>query len=142
MLASMARQIVSKLIEFVINPSAVRWLGTTLDGQTNCFKIDRICLSVANPSSLRWLGTTLDGQTDCFKMIEFVCPSSTGPQSSGLKLRSTARQISQKVQNLSVRGHTPPPPTDVTQSHKIMPKPWQPPSPFPPRDTIHPMRAC
>ena len=27
-----------------------------LDGQTDCFKIDRICLSVVNPSAVRWLG--------------------------------------------------------------------------------------
>jgi hypothetical protein len=50
---------------------AVRWLGTTLDGQTDCFKIDRICLSVVNPLSVRWLGTTLDGQIDCFKIDRF-----------------------------------------------------------------------
>jgi hypothetical protein len=52
----------------VVNPLSARLLGTTLDGQTDCFKIDRLCLSVVNPSSVRWLGTTLDGQTDCFKI--------------------------------------------------------------------------
>jgi hypothetical protein len=64
----------------VVNPSSVRWLGSTLDGQTDCFKIDRICLSVVNPSSVRWLGTTLYGQTDCFK-IDRICLSVVNPSS-------------------------------------------------------------
>jgi hypothetical protein len=47
--------------------SAVRWLGTTLDGQTDSVKKYRIRLSVVNLSAVRWLGTTLDGQTDSVK---------------------------------------------------------------------------
>jgi hypothetical protein len=85
-------------------PHAVRWLGTALDSQTDCFKIDRIRLSVVQRrltarqivskliefvclSSVRWLGTALDGQTDCVKTnriqnsSEFVCLSSTRPLS-------------------------------------------------------------
>ncbi len=61
------KEIGLKTKESVRNPSAVRWLGTVLDGQTDCFKTDRIRLSVVNPSAVRWLGTVLDGQTDCFK---------------------------------------------------------------------------
>jgi hypothetical protein len=47
-------------------------LGRALDGQTDCFKTNRIRLSVVSPGqpiprSVRWLGTVLDGQTDCVK---------------------------------------------------------------------------
>ena len=52
--------------------------GKTLDGQTDCFKIDRICLSGVNPSAVRWLGKTLDGQTNCFK-IDRICLSVVNP---------------------------------------------------------------
>ena len=34
-----------------------------LDGQTNSVKKNRIRLSVVIPSAVRWLGTALDGQT-------------------------------------------------------------------------------
>ena len=33
-------------------PSVVRWLGMTLDGQTDCVKTNRIRLSVVNPSAV------------------------------------------------------------------------------------------
>jgi hypothetical protein len=49
-------------------PSARRrWLGTALDGQTDCVKTYRNRQSVANPFAVCWLGTALDGQTDCVK---------------------------------------------------------------------------
>ena len=35
------------------NPSAVRWLGTALDGQTDSVKKNRIRLSVVHPSAVR-----------------------------------------------------------------------------------------
>ena len=41
-----------------------RWLGTALDGQTDCVKTNRIRLSVVNPSAVLWLGTTLNGRPD------------------------------------------------------------------------------
>ena len=41
-----------------------------LDGQTDLFKMKRICLSVVNPSAVRWLGTTLDGRPDRFSQEE------------------------------------------------------------------------
>ena len=47
-----------------------------LDCQTDCFKIDKICLSVVNPSSVRW---TLDGQTDCFKIDTLELRRATTP---------------------------------------------------------------
>ena len=70
-LRSTVRQIQSKSTEFVCLSSTrplSTWLGTALDGQTDCVKTNRIRLSVVNPSSaVRWLGTALDGQTDSVK---------------------------------------------------------------------------
>ena len=50
-----------------INPSAVRWLGTTFDSQTDSVKKYRIRLSVVNLSAVRLLEKSLDGQTDSLK---------------------------------------------------------------------------
>ena len=90
---STARQIVSKLTDFVCPSSA------------DCFKTNRIRLSVINPSAVRWLGTVLDGQTDCFKTnrirLSVINPSTV--RWLDMVRRSTARQISQKGQNSSVR---------------------------------------
>jgi hypothetical protein len=51
----------NRICLYVVNPSAVCWLGTALDGQTDSFKKNRIRLSVVNPSAVCWLGTALDG---------------------------------------------------------------------------------
>jgi hypothetical protein len=80
---STVRQIQSKSTEFVCLSSTrplSTWLGTALDGQTDCVKTNRIRLSVVNPSSaVRWLGTALDGQTDSVKKyrirLSVVSPS-------------------------------------------------------------------
>jgi hypothetical protein len=37
----------------VVNPSAIRWLGTALDGQTDSVKKDRIRLSIVNRQPVR-----------------------------------------------------------------------------------------
>ena len=47
----------------VVNLSAVRWLGTAIDGQTDSVKKNKIRLFVVNLSAFRWLGTATDGQT-------------------------------------------------------------------------------
>ena len=80
------------------NPSAVRCLGTVIDGQTDSVKKKKIvCPSSARPlSAVRWLGTTIDGQTDSVKKnrirLSVVIPSAV----AGSERRLTARQIQSK----------------------------------------------
>ena len=94
-LCSTARQIQSKRTEFVCPsfPSAVRWLGTVLDGQTDSVKKNRIRLSVVIPSAIRWLGTCSTARQIQSKRTESVCPSSSRPLSAGSELRLTARHV-------------------------------------------------
>ena len=66
--------------------------GTVLDSQTDCYKTNRIRLAVVNPSVRRSTARQIVS-----KLIDFVCPSSTRPQSAGSVRRSTARQIVSKL---------------------------------------------
>jgi hypothetical protein len=82
-------------------------MHTTLDGQTDSVKTNRIRLSVVNPSAVRWLGTALDGQIDCVKTnrirLSVVDPSAVRRSEQ----RSTARQIVSKLTARHVYRHFP-----------------------------------
>ena len=83
-------------------------LGTTLDGQTDSVKKYKVQNSSVRRQPVRCpQGRNGARRPDRFSQkvqsTEFVCPSSTRPMSAGSERRSTARQISQKVQNSSVR---------------------------------------
>ena len=54
-------------IERAISFARVLHRRAALDSQTDSVKKNRICLYVVNPSAVCWLGTALDGQTDSLK---------------------------------------------------------------------------
>jgi hypothetical protein len=54
-------------IERAISFARVLHRRAALDSQTDSVKKNRICLYVVNPSAVCWLGTALDGQTDSIK---------------------------------------------------------------------------